>query len=60
MRKSTWRLKSKSVLITGAANGIGAAKARILVARKTHLSLVDVQGSALRKLAQLEAFNMKS
>jgi NAD(P)-dependent dehydrogenase (short-subunit alcohol dehydrogenase family) len=47
MRKSTWRLKGKSVLITGAANGIGAATARILVARKTHLSLVGVQGLAL-------------
>ncbi len=47
MRKSTWHLKDKSVLITGAANGIGAATARLLAARNTHLSLVDVQGSYL-------------
>jgi short-subunit dehydrogenase len=60
MRKSAWSLTDKSVLITGAANGIGAATARLLVARKTHLSLVDIQGYALRKLAQLEAFDMKS
>ena len=39
------------MLITGAANGIGAATARLLAARKTHLSLVDLQGSALRQLA---------
>jgi NADP-dependent 3-hydroxy acid dehydrogenase YdfG len=51
MRKSTWNLTGKSVLITGAANGIGAATTRLLAVRKTHLSLVDIQGSALRKLA---------
>jgi len=51
MRKSTWSLTDKSVLITGAANGIGAATARLLAARYTQLSLVDVQGSTLRKLA---------
>ena len=51
MRKSTWNLTGKSVVITGTANGIGAATARILTTRKTKLSLIDVQGSALRKLA---------
>ncbi len=51
MRRNTWRLKGKCVLITGAANGIGAATARILAARNTHLSLIDVQGTALRQLA---------
>ena len=51
MRKSAWHLKGKSVLITGAANGIGAATARILVKRKTRLSLIDVQGTALCQLA---------
>jgi NAD(P)-dependent dehydrogenase (short-subunit alcohol dehydrogenase family) len=51
MRKSTWHLTGKSVLITGAANGIGAATARFLSARNTYLSLVDIQGSALRQLA---------
>jgi NAD(P)-dependent dehydrogenase (short-subunit alcohol dehydrogenase family) len=51
MRGSTWHLTGKSALITGAAGGIGAAVARLLAARQTHLSLVDVQGSALQKLA---------
>jgi NAD(P)-dependent dehydrogenase (short-subunit alcohol dehydrogenase family) len=51
MRKSTWHLTGKSVLITGAACGVGAATARLLAAQKIHLSLVDVQGSALRQLA---------
>jgi NAD(P)-dependent dehydrogenase (short-subunit alcohol dehydrogenase family) len=50
MRKSTWHLKGKSVLITGAANGIGAATARLLAARHTSLSLLDVQGHSLRQL----------
>ncbi len=50
MRKNTWHLKGKSVLITGAANGIGAATARILATRKTYLSLIDVQVSPLRQL----------
>ena len=51
MRKSKSNLRGKSVLITGAANGIGAATARLLAARNTHLSLVDVQGITLRQLA---------
>ena len=50
MRGSTWHLTGKSVLITGAAGGIGAAVARSLSARQTHLSLVDVQWSALQQL----------
>lgn len=50
MRKSSWSLADKSVLITGAANGIGAATARLLVARKTHLSLVDIQCYACASL----------
>ncbi len=51
MRGSTWPVIGKNVLITGAAGGIGAAVARSLSARQAHLSLVDVQGSALQKLA---------
>jgi len=51
MRKSTWHLTGKSVLITGAANGIGAATASLLAARNTHLSLVDIQGFTLSQLA---------
>jgi NAD(P)-dependent dehydrogenase (short-subunit alcohol dehydrogenase family) len=51
MRGSKWSLASKSVLITGAAGGIGAATARLLAARQTHLSLVDVRSDALHQLA---------
>jgi NAD(P)-dependent dehydrogenase (short-subunit alcohol dehydrogenase family) len=41
----------KTVLITGAAGGIGAATARLLASRQANLSLVDVRGDALRELA---------
>ncbi len=51
MRGSKWHLTGRSVMITGAAGGIGAATARLLAARQAHLSLVDVQGSALHQLA---------
>jgi NAD(P)-dependent dehydrogenase (short-subunit alcohol dehydrogenase family) len=51
MRGSTWQLRGKSVLITGAAEGIGAATARCLSARQARLSLVDVQGDTLHQLA---------
>ncbi len=51
MRSSTWRVTGRTVLITGAAGGIGAATARLLARRQAHLSLVDVKGSALQKLA---------
>jgi NAD(P)-dependent dehydrogenase (short-subunit alcohol dehydrogenase family) len=46
MRKDTWKLTGKSVLITGAANGIRAATARHLAARNTHLSLINDEGTA--------------
>jgi len=51
MRGSIWHVTDRSVLITGAAGGIGAATARLLAARQAHLSLVDMQGSALHQLA---------
>jgi len=47
MRKRIWNLTGKSVLITGAACGIGAATAKLLAKQNTFLSLVDIQGSAL-------------
>lgn len=50
MGGSTWHLTGRSVLITGAAGGIGSATARLLASRHTNLSLVDVQGSALHQL----------
>ena len=51
MRGSKWHVTGKSVLITGAAGGIGAATARLLAARQAHLSLVDVRVDALHQLA---------
>ena len=51
MRGGKWQLSGKSVLITGAAQGIGAATARLLAARRARLSLVDVQGDILQQLA---------
>lgn len=50
MRRSNWQVTGKSVLITGAAGGIGAETARLLAARQTRLSLVDVRGDALQQL----------
>src|SRR2546426_5606267 len=52
MRGSTWHVTGRSVLITGAAGGIGSATARLLAARQTHLSLVDVRDDALHQLAR--------
>src|SRR5262249_48023245 len=44
-------LPGKSVLITGAAGGIGAATARLLATRQTRLSLMDVRYDDLRQFA---------
>jgi NAD(P)-dependent dehydrogenase (short-subunit alcohol dehydrogenase family) len=49
MQHSQWHLPGKCVLITGAASGIGAMTARLLAARQTQLSLLDVRGDALRQ-----------
>lgn len=51
MPDNAWNLSGKSILITGAAAGIGAATARLLAKRQACLSLVDVQGPALQQLA---------
>jgi NAD(P)-dependent dehydrogenase (short-subunit alcohol dehydrogenase family) len=50
MRDNKWQVTGKSVLITGAAGGIGAATARLLASRQTHLSLVDVRSDALHQI----------
>lgn len=50
MPGNAWSLNGKCVLITGAARGIGAATARLLVERQAHLSLVDIQAPALQQL----------
>jgi len=41
----------KVVLITGAASGIGASCARVFAAKGAQLSLVDLNGSWLREVA---------
>jgi NAD(P)-dependent dehydrogenase (short-subunit alcohol dehydrogenase family) len=43
-------LGGRSVLITGAADGIGAATARALVAAGASVVLVDIEGEKLRRL----------
>jgi NAD(P)-dependent dehydrogenase (short-subunit alcohol dehydrogenase family) len=52
MPGNAWNLNGKSILITGAAGGIGAAVAQLLAERQTRLSLVDTQGPALQQLAR--------
>ena len=52
MPGNSWNLNGKSVLITGAARGIGAATARLLAERQARLSLIDTQGAALQELAR--------
>ena len=52
MRGNAWNLKGKSILITGAARGIGAETARLLAGRQARLSLLDTQGAALQELAR--------
>ena len=52
MPGNAWNLNGKSVLITGAARGIGAEMARLLAGRQARLSLLDTQGAALQDLAR--------
>jgi NAD(P)-dependent dehydrogenase (short-subunit alcohol dehydrogenase family) len=51
MADHSWHLKGKSVLLTGAAGGIGAAVAHLLAARQAHLSLIDLRAEALAQVA---------
>ena len=46
------RFQNKVALITGAANGIGRATARILAAEGAYLVAVDISGPALASLAE--------
>ncbi|WP_437747772.1 2,3-dihydro-2,3-dihydroxybenzoate dehydrogenase [Sorangium sp. So ce302] len=45
------RFENKSFLVTGAAQGIGAAVTRLLVAQGAFVHVVDVKGDALQALA---------
>ena len=51
MPSSSWSLQGKTVLITGAARGIGAESARRLAARGARLSLVGLEPELLEQVA---------
>lgn len=45
-------LHGRAVLITGAANGLGAELARAFAAQRSRLALVDMDGGALERVAE--------
>jgi NAD(P)-dependent dehydrogenase (short-subunit alcohol dehydrogenase family) len=51
MAREHWPLRGKTVLITGAARGIGAESARRLAARGANLSLVGLEPELLEQVA---------
>ena len=51
MARETWPVRGKTVLITGAARGIGAESARRLAARGAKLSLVGLEPDMLEQVA---------
>ena len=51
MARSSWNLRGKTVLITGAARGIGAETARRCAARGARLSLVGLEPELLEQVA---------
>lgn len=51
MARETWPVRGKTVLITGAARGIGAETARRLAARGAKLSLVGLEPDLLEQVA---------
>jgi NAD(P)-dependent dehydrogenase (short-subunit alcohol dehydrogenase family) len=51
MADTAWNLSGKSVLITGAARGIGEATARALAARGARVSLVGLEPERLERIA---------
>ena len=48
---STYSLNGRTVLVTGAASGIGAATSRALIAAGSNVALVDLRQAPLDKLA---------
>ena len=51
-RKPKYKLADRTVIITGAAGGIGAATARELIARGAEVTLVDLSQDAVADLAE--------
>jgi NAD(P)-dependent dehydrogenase (short-subunit alcohol dehydrogenase family) len=51
MAKRTWDLKGRTILITGAARGLGAEAARRLAARGAQVSLVGLEPEELERVA---------
>ena len=51
MAGERWNLEGRTVLITGAARGIGAETARLLAARGANVSLVGLEPEALARVA---------
>jgi NAD(P)-dependent dehydrogenase (short-subunit alcohol dehydrogenase family) len=49
---TTWDLRGKTVLITGAARGIGAESARTLASRGANLALVGLEPDELARVAE--------
>mgnify|MGYP003346931240 CR=1 FL=1 len=45
------RLQGKVVIVTGAAQGIGASTAREFAQQGTHVALIDIDDAAAKKVA---------
>src|SRR5919109_799650 len=52
MARETWSVQGRTVLITGAARGIGAESARRLASRGANLALVGLEPEGLERVAE--------